>query len=105
MKLEQDGNGDRFKNFQDDRKTPEVTPVEFDFYSSTDREKVILDKLSDIEMKIDAASRSKDSVQDDLSSDIKWKWRQVALVLDRIFMFIYVFLLSISVFLLTPRPA
>ena len=107
MKIEQDGNGEshRFENFQDGAKTSDVTPVEFDFYSSNDREKAILDKLSNIEMKIDAATRSNNSVPDDSTSDIKWKWRQVALILDRIFMFIYVFLISISVFILTPRPA
>ena len=107
MKIEQDGNGEshRFKNFQDGAKTPEVAPVEFDYFSSNDREKVILDKLSNIEMKIDAATKSNNSVPDDSTSDIQWKWRQVALVLDRIFMFIYVFLISISVFILTPRPA
>ncbi len=36
--------------------------------------------------------------------DFKFKWRQIALVMDRIFMIVYLFIVIISLIVLLPRP-
>lgn len=60
--------------------------------------------LSSIDIAVHRILRHKVSVKRDARDmDIKWKWRLVALVLDRIFMVMYLIIIFVSLILLLPR--
>ena len=62
--------------------------------------------LSSIDIAVHRILRHKVSVQRDATAmDLKWKWRLVALILDRMFLVLYVFIILISLILLLPRAS
>ena len=61
-------------------------------------------KLASIDRAVHDILKCKKSKSGDNISDIKWKWRLVALVLDRIFMTMYIIIIVVSLFVLLPKP-
>ena len=66
--------------------------------------KSLKSKLASIDKAVHGILKCNKSNSGDSISDIKWKWRLVALVLDRIFMTMYIIIIVISLFVLLPKP-
>ena len=100
-------NNCRIRNLSETDTNTESTQIEENNSSSI---KTILDtllalkiNLSSIDIAVHRILRHKMTVQKDASEEVKWKWRVVALILDRIFMVLYVVIILISLVLLLPR--
>ena len=101
-------NNCRIRNLSETDTNTESTQIEENNSSSI---KTILDtllalkiNLSSIDIAVHRMLRHKMTVQKDASeAEVKWKWRLVALILDRIFMVLYVVIILISLILLLPR--
>ena len=101
-------NNCRIRNLSEADTITESTQIEENNSSSI---KTILDtllalkiNLSSIDIAVHRMLRHKMTVQKDASeAEVKWKWRLVALILDRIFMVLYVVIILISLIFLLPR--